>query len=173
MAVLPTDFSRPLTEIKLTENSVNILTEADDAPAQKGGINFLKKKDFLSQEHPYKLLLPSTDSHDKWVVKRNAVWMEWTLSTPTAIRAYGLSSANDWLSRSPTEWTFEVKESEEDDWKVCHEVGWADEMSFTETWQLKVFFLSSGTTPVYKIRLNITKNAGDALIQIGRMVLYE
>jgi predicted alpha-1,2-mannosidase len=106
----------------------------------------------------------STDT--KWLSWNPTAWAQLTLSQPTAITHYAISSANDSPERDPKDWTLQGSNDA---------LAWTDldkqtGQSFSARFQQNDYQIAP--TAAYKyFRLTITANNGGPLLQLSELLL--
>ncbi|MGW5748409.1 GH92 family glycosyl hydrolase [Amycolatopsis sp. NPDC003861] len=102
-------------------------------------------------------------------------WLSWdptasaqiTLSEPTSITHYAISSANDFAERDPKDWTLQGS-NDASSWTDLDKQA---DQAFTERFQQKDYKLAA-PTPAYKyFRLDITRNNGGPILQLSELLL--
>jgi hypothetical protein len=99
------------------------------------------------------LLDGSTDT--KWLSWDPTAWAQFTLSQPTAITHYAISSANDHPERDPKDWTLQGS----NDGIIWTQLDKQTDQSFSARFQQKDYKIAP-TAPYRFFRLDITRNNG-------------
>ncbi len=102
-------------------------------------------------------------------------WLAWTptatatitLSEPTSITHYALSSANDFDNRDPKDWTLQGS---------ADGVSWTDidkqtDQAFTARFQTKTYALATPSAAFKYYQLAVTRNNGGPIMQLSELLL--
>ena len=103
-------------------------------------------------------LEPST----KWLVFKSTGWVEFDLSAPVKVVTYALTSANDYDSRDPQDWTLQGS-TDGKEWKTLDT---RSGESFSERFQTKSYDIAS-PVEYQHFRLDITKNHSGDILQLA------
>ncbi|WP_409492066.1 GH92 family glycosyl hydrolase [Amycolatopsis sp. cmx-11-12] len=107
----------------------------------------------------------STDT--KWLAWTPTGWAQVTLSEPTSITRYALSSANDFDNRNPQDWTLQGSADGQSWTDLDKQTG----QKFSEPFQTKEYRLATASAAYKFFRLNITKNNGGDIMQLSELLL--
>ena len=107
----------------------------------------------------------STDT--KWLSWDPAAWAQVTLSEPTLITHYAISSANDFAGRDPQDWTLQGSS----DAKSWTDLDQQSGQTFENRLQQKDYKLAAPSAPFKYYRLNVTRNHGDTALQLSELLL--
>ncbi|GLZ75584.1 alpha-1 2-mannosidase [Actinorhabdospora filicis] len=110
--------------------------------------------------------LTDGDPASKWLTFTPTAWAAVELSAPVTVVHYALTSANDAPERDPRDWTLQGSEDG---------AAWVDldrraGEEFTERFQTKEYRYA-GTTPYRHYRLDVTRNGGAGIVQLGELQL--
>ncbi len=104
----------------------------------------------------------------KWLTFNPTGWLAYKMAAPVAISSYSMVSANDSPGRDPQDWTLEGS-NDGTNWTVLDT---RTNQSWDERFQTRKFEFTNHT--VYaNYRLNITKNAGEPLVQLADLNLFK
>ncbi|KOV24400.1 alpha-1,2-mannosidase [Streptomyces heliomycini] len=109
------------------------------------------------------------DERGKWLAFADTAHLDLTLVRPAAVASYSLTSANDCAERDPRDWTL-FGSHDGDTWTPLDT---RSGEKFTERFQTRAFHLRSTSHAYRYYRLDITRNAGGAEIQLGRVRFAE
>ena len=106
-------------------------------------------------------------SETKWLAWTPTASATITLSEPTLITHYAVTSANDADDRDPKDWTLQGSNDAQ---------GWTDidrqtDQAFPERFQQKDFKLAAPSAAYRYYRLNVTRNNGGPIMQISELLL--
>ncbi|MEU8826550.1 GH92 family glycosyl hydrolase [Streptomyces sp. NPDC048636] len=104
----------------------------------------------------------------KWLVFKKTAWLEFDLSQPVKAVRYALTSANDAPGRDPKDWTLKGS-ADGSDWTTLDS---REDESFGSRQQTRTFGFDNATGYRH-FRLEITRNAGDDLIQLAEVQLAD
>jgi predicted alpha-1,2-mannosidase len=106
----------------------------------------------------------------KWLTPEPTGWVRFTLSEPTAITHYALTSANDAPERAPRDWTLEGSTDGTTWIPLDRQSG----QSFPERYQTREYRLDPAVAnPYLDYRLTITANNGAPLLQLSELLLAD
>jgi predicted alpha-1,2-mannosidase len=105
-------------------------------------------------------------SDSKWLTFSPTGWAQATLSAPTSITHYALTSANDHDERDPMDWTLQGS----DDGSTWTQLDSQAGQTFSARFQTKEFRIPA-TAPYRTYRLNVTKNNGGDILQLAELLL--
>ncbi|SFB54298.1 alpha-1,2-mannosidase, putative [Amycolatopsis marina] len=105
-------------------------------------------------------------AESKWLAWEPTGWVEVTLSEPTTITRYGLTSANDAPGRDPQDWTLRGST----DGTTWTEIDSRTGESFGARFEAREFEVTE-TQPFTHYRLEITRNHGEPLLQLAELLL--
>ncbi|WP_329061449.1 GH92 family glycosyl hydrolase [Amycolatopsis sp. NBC_01480] len=103
----------------------------------------------------------------KWLSWDPAAWAQVTLSEPTLITHYAISSANDFAGRDPQDWTLQGSS----DAKSWTDLDKQSGQTFENRFQQKDYKLAAPSAPFKYYRLNVTRNHGDTALQLSELLL--
>ncbi|MDX3192453.1 GH92 family glycosyl hydrolase [Streptomyces sp. MN03-5084-2B] len=103
----------------------------------------------------------------KWLSWDPTAWAQITLSVPTSITHYAISSANDFAERDPKDWTLQGS----DDAASWTDLDKQADQAFTARFQQKDYKLAAPTPAFKYFRLNITRNNGGPILQLSELLL--
>ena len=112
--------------------------------------------------------LTDNEPRTKWLTFENTGWVAYKMAAPVAVSSYSMVSANDFPGRNPKDWTLEGS-NDGTTWTVLDT---QTNQSWDEPFQTRKFEFTN-TTPYANYRLNITKNAGEPLIQLADLNLFK
>jgi predicted alpha-1,2-mannosidase len=106
------------------------------------------------------------DPNSKWLVDQTSSWAQYTLTAPTTIVRYALTSANDAPDRDPKNWSLQGS-TDGVEWTTLdtrtNEV-------FGERFQQRIFDIA--TPAEFKVyRLSVASNGGSSLTQLAELQL--
>lgn len=110
--------------------------------------------------------LADGESSTKWLVFEKTAWLEFDLSDPVKAVRYALTSANDAPGRDPADWTLKGS-ADGSDWKTLDT---RENQSFASRFQTREFTFDNDTAYRH-YRLEITRNAGDDIVQLAEVQL--
>ncbi|UUU30266.1 GH92 family glycosyl hydrolase [Streptomyces sp. CA-210063] len=97
----------------------------------------------------------------KWLTFQPTGWAEFDLDQPAKVVTYALTSANDFETRDPKDWTLQGS-TDGKEWKVLDT---RSGESFEERFRTKSYDIPGDATAEYRhFRLDITKNNGASMI---------
>ncbi|MEU4493616.1 GH92 family glycosyl hydrolase [Streptomyces sp. NBC_00210] len=101
----------------------------------------------------------------KWLGFQPTAWIEFDTDTPVKVVTYALTSANDYDSRDPKDWTLKGS-ADGKDWKVLDT---REGETFDKRFQTKPYDIADGAnaTAYAHYRLEITKNNGADITQLA------
>ncbi|MET7901213.1 GH92 family glycosyl hydrolase [Streptomyces sp. NPDC005355] len=102
----------------------------------------------------------------KWLAFDKTAWLEFDLSEPVEVVRYALTSANDAPGRDPKYWTLKGS-ADGSDWTTLDT---RQGEAFSSRQQTREFGFDSSTAYRH-FRLEITRNAGDDLVQLAEVQL--
>ncbi|WP_329071888.1 alpha-1,2-mannosidase [Streptomyces sp. NBC_01429] len=105
-------------------------------------------------------------SRNKWLAHDDAAELEFVLSSPAAVSAYRLTSANDVPDRDPRDWALEGSY----DGRVWARLDSRGGERFLARFETNEYHFANTTSYTY-YRLSITRNAGGSEIQLSRIEL--
>jgi predicted alpha-1,2-mannosidase len=108
------------------------------------------------------------DPNTKWLVFASTGWVRFQFDAPVPIVHYALTSANDVPSRDPMDWRLQGS----DDGTTWTTVDTRTGQVFTDRFQTKEYRFENSTAYRY-YRLDITRNAGSSLLQLGEVQLSD
>ncbi|WAP58824.1 GH92 family glycosyl hydrolase [Streptomyces sp. S465] len=100
----------------------------------------------------------------KWLAVDTTAWLEFDLSEPVEAIRYALTSANDAPGRDPKDWTLKGS-ANGSDWTTLDT---RKDETFSSRQQTREFTFDNGTAYQH-FRLEISRNAGDDLIQLAEV----
>ncbi|MET7937154.1 GH92 family glycosyl hydrolase [Streptomyces sp. NPDC005322] len=100
----------------------------------------------------------------KWLAFDKAAWLEFDLSEPVEVVRYALTSANDAPGRDPKDWTLKGS-ADGSDWTTLDS---RQGEAFASRRQTREFSFDKATAYRH-LRLEITRNAGDDLVQLAEV----
>ncbi|MEU4894601.1 GH92 family glycosyl hydrolase [Streptomyces sp. NPDC044780] len=100
----------------------------------------------------------------KWLAVDTTAWLEFDLSEPVEAVRYALTSANDAPGRDPKDWTLKGS-ANGSDWTTLDT---RKDETFSSRQQTREFTFDNGTAYQH-FRLEISRNAGDDLIQLAEV----
>ncbi|SFM90628.1 F5/8 type C domain-containing protein [Streptomyces sp. cf124] len=101
------------------------------------------------------------ESGTKWLTFQPAGWAEFDLAGPAEVVTYALTSANDFETRDPKDWTLKGS-ADGKEWKTLDT---RSGESFTERFQTKSYDIPRDAVAGYRhFRLDITRNNGASMI---------
>ncbi|MFD2415820.1 GH92 family glycosyl hydrolase [Amycolatopsis pigmentata] len=105
----------------------------------------------------------------KWLTPEPTGWARFTLSEPTAITHYAVTSANDAPERDPKDWTLEGS----DDGNAWTALDRQTGQSFADRFQTRQYQLDPAVAnrPYRYYRIDITANNGGPLLQFSELLL--
>ncbi|WP_055413916.1 MULTISPECIES: GH92 family glycosyl hydrolase [Streptomyces] len=106
------------------------------------------------------------DTSTKWLVFEKTAWLEFDLCDPAKAVRYALTSANDAPGRDPADWTLKGS-ADGSDWKTLDT---RENQSFASRHQTREFSFDNETAYRH-YRLEITRNAGDDIVQLAELQL--
>ena len=112
--------------------------------------------------------LADNNPQTKWLTFANTGWVAYKMAAPVAISSYAMVSANDFPGRNPQDWTLEGS-NDGSNWTVLDT---QTNQSWDEPFQSRKFQFTNHTAYA-NYRLNITKNAGEPLIQLADLNLFK
>src|SRR4051794_2606016 len=102
----------------------------------------------------------------KWLTFASTGWLQVKLSEPVKVVTYALTSANDAEARDPQDWNLQGS-NDGQSWTTLDTRTGED---FPERFQTRQFDIANDTAYTY-YRLNVTKNSGDSIVQLGELQL--
>ncbi len=102
----------------------------------------------------------------KWLTFTSTAWLQVKLSEPVKVVTYALTSANDSEGRDPQDWNLQGS-NDGQSWTTLDTRSGED---FPERFQTRQFDIANDTAYTY-YRLNVTKNSGDDIVQLGELQL--
>ncbi|MBB4683494.1 GH92 family glycosyl hydrolase [Amycolatopsis jiangsuensis] len=103
----------------------------------------------------------------KWLSHDPAAWAQVTLTAPSTITHYAITSANDFAGRDPQDWTLQGSADGVQWTELDKQTG----QSFPDRLQRKDYQLD-GASPAYRFyRLDVTRNHGDDALQLSELEL--
>src|SRR5439155_19041761 len=112
--------------------------------------------------------LVDSDVLTKWLTFTSTAFVQFKLAEPLVVRRYALSSANDAPGRDPQDWTLQGSS----DGTTWTDLDTRTGQTFTERYQTKTYEFANSTAFGF-YRLNITRNAGDPLIQLAELQISD
>jgi predicted alpha-1,2-mannosidase len=106
------------------------------------------------------------DVNTKWLVFEPTGWVRFELSEPIAVVHYALSSANDFPSRDPRDWTVQGSQ----DGETWTSLDARSDQEFSERFQTKEYRFENAQAYRY-YRLDITRNSGAGIVQLAEVQL--
>ncbi|NUS90383.1 MAG: glycoside hydrolase family 92 protein, partial [Streptomyces sp.] len=106
------------------------------------------------------------ESSTKWLVFEKTAWLEFDLKDPVKAVRYALTSANDVPGRDPADWTLKGS-ADGSDWKTLDT---RENQSFSARLQTREFAFDNETAYQH-YRLEITRNAGEDIVQLAELQL--
>jgi predicted alpha-1,2-mannosidase len=107
--------------------------------------------------------LADGSSGTKWLAFAPTGWVAYEFTEPVSFGAYALTSADDAAGRDPKTWTIEGS----NDGTTWTPIDQRAEEDFPQRQQQRVFELDAPTAAYTHLRLNVTANSGDPLVQLG------
>jgi predicted alpha-1,2-mannosidase len=102
----------------------------------------------------------------KWLTFTSTAWLQVKLSEPVKVVSYALTSANDAEGRDPQDWNLQGS-NDGQSWTTLDTRTGED---FPERFQTRQFDIANDTAYTY-YRLNVTKNSGEDIVQLGELQL--
>jgi predicted alpha-1,2-mannosidase len=102
----------------------------------------------------------------KWLTFASTGWLQVKLSEPVKVVTYALTSANDSEGRDPQDWNLQGS-NDGQSWTTLDTRSGED---FPQRFQTRQFDIANDTAYSY-YRLNVTKNSGDDIVQLGELQL--
>ncbi|WP_328609840.1 GH92 family glycosyl hydrolase [Amycolatopsis sp. NBC_00345] len=103
----------------------------------------------------------------KWLSWDPTAWAQVTLSEPTSITHYAISSANDFPGRDPQDWTLQGS----DDAKAWLDLDKQTGQTFENRLQQKDYKLAAASKAFKYYRLDVTRDHGDTALQLSELLL--
>jgi predicted alpha-1,2-mannosidase len=102
----------------------------------------------------------------KWLTLADSGWVQFTFSSPVAVADYALTSANDFPSRDPKDWTVQGSQ----DGHTWTTIDTRSGQDFSDRFKAREYAVSNTQSYLY-YRLDITANHGDADTQLSEVQL--
>jgi len=150
--------SGPVAPQSSTSSETSSPTEAEALPAIIGGVAgtvSAQYSDSPSGEGIANVMDGKTST--KYLTFHTSAWLQWKGSSATAMNSYAITSANDFASRDPKNFTLQGS-ANGTTWTTLNS---QSNQSFSARFQKKAYTFSNSTAYLY-YRLNITANNGDA-----------
>ncbi|ATY16472.1 alpha-mannosidase [Amycolatopsis sp. AA4] len=103
----------------------------------------------------------------KWLSWDPTASVTFTLSAPTSITHYAISSANDFPGRDPRDWTLQGSNDAQQWTDLDKQTG----QSFANRFQQNDYKLAAPSAAYTYYRLNVTRNNGDSIMQMSELLL--
>ncbi|MEU0797960.1 discoidin domain-containing protein, partial [Amycolatopsis sp. NPDC005961] len=103
----------------------------------------------------------------KWLSWDPTAWAQVTLSEPTSITHYAISSANDFDERDPKDWTLQGS----NDASAWTDLDKQTDQAFTARFQQKDYKLAAPSAAYKYYRLDVTRNNGGPILQVSELLL--
>ncbi|WP_329047271.1 GH92 family glycosyl hydrolase [Amycolatopsis sp. NBC_01488] len=103
----------------------------------------------------------------KWLSWDPTAWAQITLSEPTSITHYAISSANDFDNRDPKDWTLQGS----NDASAWTDLDKQADQAFTARFQQKDYKLAAPSAAYKYYRLDVTRNNGGPILQMSELLL--
>ncbi|SDW69531.1 alpha-1,2-mannosidase, putative [Amycolatopsis xylanica] len=103
----------------------------------------------------------------KWLAWTPTAWAQITLSEPTSITHYAVTSANDAPERDPKDWALQGS----NDALTWTDIDKQTGQSYSDRFQQKDYKLAAPTTAYKYFRFDVTRNNGGPIMQVAELLL--